>query len=67
MPKVRFTILLYANQTDAYYYREAVESVAKQDRDDYELIILDDNDSTILDRIAGNSIHLRIRDSSTRD
>ena len=53
MPKVRFTILLYANQTDAYYYREAVESVAKQDRDDYELIILDDNDSTILDRIAG--------------
>lgn len=53
MPKVRFTILLYANQTDAFYYREAVESVANQDRDDYELIILDDNDSTILDRIAG--------------
>lgn len=52
MPNVRFTILLYANQTDAFYFRDAVESVAVQNRQDYEFIILDDNDSTILDRIA---------------
>ncbi len=52
MENPKFSILLYAIQTNTLYYRELMESITKQEYTNYELIVLDDNPSSELQTIT---------------
>ncbi len=48
-----FSVLIWANRTNIMYFRDALSSVAEQEYDRFELIILDDNPGGELEWIAG--------------